>query len=150
ATIRKAAVRSSEVKNGSLQVRDLSREARRRLRGARGPQGPQGPPGPAGPAGTGQAGRPGGPTAIGLTIKNTVASAPAAPNEEASGISPRVSATCDPGQRATGGGVSVGDRASMAVVESYPEANGTAWTATVNNDAGAARAFTVYAVCTTG
>jgi hypothetical protein len=45
--IRTGAVRSSEVKNGSLRVSDLAASARRSLRGAAGPAGPQGPAGPA-------------------------------------------------------------------------------------------------------
>jgi hypothetical protein len=45
--IRAGAVHSSEVKNRSLRVADLSVRARRALRGAVGPQGPQGPAGAA-------------------------------------------------------------------------------------------------------
>jgi hypothetical protein len=45
--IRTGAVRSPEVKNRSLQVRDLSRKARKSLRGNTGPQGPAGPAGTA-------------------------------------------------------------------------------------------------------
>jgi len=40
-------VRSSEVKNGSLQASDMSPTARRALAGRPGPMGPPGPPGPA-------------------------------------------------------------------------------------------------------
>jgi hypothetical protein len=43
--LRSGAVRSSDVKNGSLQVRDMSRRALRSLAGR---PGPAGPPGPAG------------------------------------------------------------------------------------------------------
>src|SRR4051794_5933018 len=50
AQLRKGAVRSSEVKNSTLQAIDLSGKARRVLRGARGPAGPAGAQGPAGAA----------------------------------------------------------------------------------------------------
>src|SRR4051794_12285451 len=42
--------KSSQVKPGVLQAKNLSGSARRTLRGARGPHGTQGPPGPAGVA----------------------------------------------------------------------------------------------------
>jgi hypothetical protein len=45
--LRPGAVRSREVKNGSLRPADLSAGARRALRGHDGPVGPQGPAGPA-------------------------------------------------------------------------------------------------------
>lgn len=46
--LRPGAVRSSDVKNRSLHVADLSVRARRALTGRRGPAGPPGPVGPAG------------------------------------------------------------------------------------------------------
>lgn len=48
--IRAGAVRSSEVEDHSLGVRDLSHAARSSLRGTTGPPGPVGPSGPQGPA----------------------------------------------------------------------------------------------------
>ena len=48
--IRDNAVRSSDVKDSSLDEDDFSRQARRELKGAKGPTGPTGPPGqPAAP-----------------------------------------------------------------------------------------------------
>lgn len=55
--VRNNSLTGKDVKNGSLQVNDLSRRARNALRGRRGRQGPagergaQGPPGPAGAQG---------------------------------------------------------------------------------------------------
>jgi hypothetical protein len=46
--IRAKAVGGAEIRNKSVRVRDLARDARSALRGA---QGPPGPPGPVGPAG---------------------------------------------------------------------------------------------------
>ncbi|WP_146175346.1 hypothetical protein [Paraconexibacter algicola] len=50
--IRTAAVRSSEVRDRSLGVRDLSLDARKSLRGVAGPAGPAGTQGPAGQSAT--------------------------------------------------------------------------------------------------
>lgn len=43
----KALVTSADIKDGTIQLRDLSPSARLALRGWEGPEGPQGPPGPA-------------------------------------------------------------------------------------------------------
>jgi hypothetical protein len=51
--IRRGAVRSAQVKNGSLSATDLSARARRTLRGNAGPAGPIGPQGPTGAAAAG-------------------------------------------------------------------------------------------------
>jgi len=57
-------------------------------------------------------------------------------------------ATCDAGQVATGGGVKVDDTENTAVVDSYPDAGGRAWTARVDNsDLGAPHTFSVFAIC---
>lgn len=56
-------------------------------------------------------------------------------------------ATCDAGQRAIGGGVRVDDPANTYVVDAFPDGSG-AFTARVGNGPGAARGFTVYAICT--
>jgi hypothetical protein len=51
-------VTSAQIKNGTIQLADISGKAQRALRGKRGPQGPQGPQGPAGqqgPPGSGAA-----------------------------------------------------------------------------------------------
>jgi hypothetical protein len=58
-------------------------------------------------------------------------------------------ATCDPGQRVTGGGVKVDDIDNTAVVDSYPENSGS-WSARVDNsDTSSTHSFIVYAVCVT-
>ncbi len=58
-------------------------------------------------------------------------------------------ATCDAGQHVIGGGVKLADPALGLVDDSYPDAGNTAWTAHIANLPGAARDFTVYAICTT-
>jgi hypothetical protein len=58
------------------------------------------------------------------------------------------SAACPPGTLVVGGGVGVDDNANTAVVDSFPEPGGRAWTARVDNsDLAAAHGFTVRAVC---
>ena len=44
-------ITGGQIKNGSIELKDLNKNARKALRGAQGPQGPQGPAGPAGPQG---------------------------------------------------------------------------------------------------
>jgi len=58
-------------------------------------------------------------------------------------------AACDAGQHVTGGGVKVDDPLNAFVVDAYPDAANTAWTARVGNAGAAPVAFTVYAICTT-
>jgi hypothetical protein len=134
--IRAGAVGSSEVRDRALGVRDLSRQARAALRGA---QGPPGPPGPAGGAG-------GGAAAVALTVRTAPGTiGPAGPNNEVTGDA--VTAACLAGERVVGGGVSLDDVPNTTVHDSFPAANGTAWSAHVGNDEGAANTFTVYAIC---
>jgi hypothetical protein len=134
--LRANAVRSSDVLDRSLQLRDLSLRAREALRGTSAPAGP--------PA----------PTTVGsqvqismITVKTAAGVVPEAPDPDTRVTSPAVTATCDPGQRVTGGGVSLEDFANTSVHDSYPSANGTAWTAHVGNDETDPNNFTVYAVC---
>jgi hypothetical protein len=78
-----------------------------------------------------------------VTYKFVTAPAPA------DSASAGATATCDAGQRVVGGGVRLDDPELGLVDDSYPDANGTAWTAHVANAPGAARLFHVYAICTT-
>jgi hypothetical protein len=76
------------------------------------------------------------------TYKTAGATAPA-------GFGNGATAACDAGQHVTGGGVKVDDPLNAFVVDAYPDAANTAWTARVGNSGGAPVAFTVYAICTT-
>jgi hypothetical protein len=132
--IRAGAVRSSEVRDRSLSVRDLSVSARTTLRGA---PGPPGPPGPAGGAGTG--------VAVAVTVRTAPGTIGPAGANEVTGDA--VTAACLAGERVVGGGVSLDDVPNTTVHDSFPAANGTAWSAHVGNDETAANTFTVYAIC---
>jgi hypothetical protein len=57
-------------------------------------------------------------------------------------------AGCDPGQHAVGGGAKVEDLDNTSVIDSFPDAGGSAWTGHVDNaDAAGAHPFTVYVIC---
>jgi hypothetical protein len=57
-------------------------------------------------------------------------------------------AACDTGQVAVGGGVKVDDLDTTAVIDSYPDAGGRAWTGHVDNtDDMFPHSFSVYAIC---
>ena len=55
-------VTSKQIKDGTIQLRDMSPQATRSLRGRQGPAGAEGPPGPAGPQGPQGNQGPAGPT----------------------------------------------------------------------------------------
>jgi hypothetical protein len=148
--LRTGAVRSAEVRDRALGARDLSLGARRFLRAQEGAQGPRGPQGPQGPKG--DKGDPGtGLGSVSLTYKTATGTAP--PGGDPSGAT----ATCDPGQRVSGGGVRVDSDVDAAARESYPNLGNTAWTGFVGNDEngpdepgadGPSATFTVIAICT--
>lgn len=72
---------------------------------------------------------------------------PPAPNDTTPATG-TASAACDGGQLAAGGGVKVEDADTMAVIDSFPDAGGRAWTARVDNgDVSSAHTFTTYAIC---
>ena len=159
--LRSASVGSSEVRNGSLELRDLSTRARAGLRGVRQPAPVQAPTtrgsaptsgaqAPTATAGAPAAGAPS-PAAAGarnvaVTYKTAVGASPVAPLDDTSIAA--ATATCDAGQTVTGGGVKLEDSYEQYVSDSYPDAAGRSWTAHVGNDDEAnGYSFTVYAIC---
>jgi hypothetical protein len=149
AQLRNRAVTSVKVRNGSLQMKDLSAGARKALVGPVGPQGPAGLKGDAGPKGDSGA--------AGVVVRLNDAGVTMAAADAT------VSAFCKPGERATGGGggfgTSTGDvllRQSYPLTgtaaSSHPSANGetpAGWQVRLhNNDTTTAQAHTIaYAVC---
>jgi hypothetical protein len=71
--------------------------------------------------------------------------------DDAGGFVPTLdaaTAACPAGTFVVGGGVGLDDHTNMAVVDSFPEPGGRAWTARVhNNDGDSGHAFTVVAIC---
>ena len=58
-------------------------------------------------------------------------------------------AVCGPNEKVLGGGVRVDTGTDLAVRESYPNLNNTAWTGRVgNDDLSGVGSYTVTAVCT--
>jgi hypothetical protein len=106
-------IAGADVKNGSLQSKDLSAKARAALKGAAGPQGAQGPAGPAGPSGAqGAAGAPG---VSGRDV--VVETTPTNSDAEKTAL-----ATCPDGKRVIGGGANVfpNDVDDVVVREAFP------------------------------
>jgi hypothetical protein len=82
-----------------------------------------------------------------LSYRTAKATAPAAPTIDQHGVGTG-SAGCDAGQHVVGGGVKVDDPALMGLIDGYPDASGTSWTARVDNpDVAGTHDFTVYAIC---
>jgi hypothetical protein len=107
---------AADIKNGSLQAKDLSAKARTALKGAAGPQGAAGPTGPQGPKGdTGAAGEPGAP---GISDREIVV----AESEENSDTEKTALASCPDGKRVIGGGANVypNDVDDVFVRDAYP------------------------------
>jgi hypothetical protein len=76
-----------------------------------------------------------------VTYKTAAGTAPGASRGAAT-------AACDAGQHVVGGGIAVADPDNAFVLDDYPDAADTAWTARVGNQGGVDVAFTVYAICT--
>jgi hypothetical protein len=145
--IRSQAVRSSDIRDRAIAVRDISRDARESLEGNRGPAGPRGSQGPKGDKGDpGIVTTPdGGAVRIALTIKTAGGTVPASDGEVTQPGD--ATATCDAGQRVTGGGVRFDNPTGTTVLDSGPSGT-SAWIAHVGSDAQSSRTFTVYAICT--
>lgn len=144
------AVRSSKVKNGSLKAKDLAPGARRALTGPQGqpgPAGPQGQPGPAGPqGGPGPIGPAGPPGATNTVIRVEDSSEGVAANSTKGAF-----ASCEPGERAVGGGAESFNHASYAdtkIVVSRPEGD-SSWFARIHFAVSDPNAYIrVFVVCT--
>jgi hypothetical protein len=135
--LKRNAVTSTDVKDRSLGVRDLSLAARTFLKGQRGPQGERGPQGLPGSTNAG------GPTTIVVNYRTN--------SDGRVGFGEVTSATavCAAGEKVLGGGVRVDTGTDLAVRESYPNLNNTAWTGRVgNDDLSGVGSYTVTAVCT--
>jgi hypothetical protein len=144
ADLKNNSVKGVDVANGSLLAQDF--KAGQLPQGAQGPQGPQGPQGADGPQGPkGDAGPRGetGPAGATNITKRWSDPTSATANNLTYGWK-----NCEPGEKATGGGVywqTAGTGAHMS--ESYPTGDGpNGWAATWN-PGNAAGSFVVYVIC---
>ena len=136
--LRPGSVGSQDVKDRSLEVRDLSVRARRTLRPTATGQVPAGTPGTQAPAASG---------AAAITVRSATGTIGVAPVDDST--TALASVSCAAGQQVTGGGVRLQDSDEMSVVDSFPDAAGTTWLAHVDNDdATASHTYTIYALCT--
>jgi hypothetical protein len=149
-----------QVRNGSLQTIDLSKKARkalkgnRGLRGAQGPVGGQGAKGPTGAKGATGAQGPG-PSAgsVGSTLlKSTYSSVVGTPAPTA-GVAVDAVAPCNPGDRVLGGGFAWNDMATtgsnMVYSTQDPLNNPTQWVVR-GSSATAGNTLYAWALCLTG
>ena len=147
--LRTGAIRSVDVKDRSLEARDLSLKARRFLKGQKGEKGERGERGPAGSDGTSTTNTTTGTTPAGLTTTTVTATgtvgAATGPADDLVTTIADQSVAC-PSGRATGGGVRSLSPADMFVIDTFP-VGGNAWQAQVGNDSTTARTFTVYVIC---
>ena len=155
-------ITSKQIKDGTIQTKDLSKKARSALKGgARGPAGPEGVQGPQGskgdPGTAGPAGTAGAPGKDGLIASATVQHKSFAPL--ADGATGTQTVTCPAGQKAIGGGVR-SDAYGVGLVEAsrpsvgdygIPSSGDTfdGWRATVVNppDAGPSITPDVLVIC---
>jgi hypothetical protein len=134
-------VTSKMIKNGTIQVVDLSAAAKKALKGNRGARGAAGAPGPAGPQGPQGLQGPPGVQQLRLVVSPTIAVPPNQLRE--------AQAACPAGEIAVSGGYGLqGDAA--AVVQSY--GLGAAWSVKAENgfDATADAQVAAYAYCAPG
>jgi hypothetical protein len=138
--IRKGAVTSAKVKDGSLLANDFG--------AGQLPAGPKGPQGLQGERGLqGEPGLPGPPGHVNAVMRYGITTQVTA----GSGMS--VTATCNAGEIATGGGFF--SQAGVEVINSRPKplsdgGQATGWQVSVKNNTASSQSFGAYAMCTPG
>ena len=143
-------ITSAQIKDGTIQLKDINKKARTALKGQRGPAGGIGATGLQGnPGATGLQGNPGAAGANGATNvvvrQGTLISV-------ANGATGLVTASCNPGERATSGGNSVSGLAGWQVIESFPTpstvgSTPTGWRVDALNGTGGAANLVAIVVC---
>jgi hypothetical protein len=123
-------ITSSQIKDGTIQLKDISAKARKGLRGVRGPAGPVGAINP-------------------IVRQGAVVSVPV-------GQTAFATSECRPGERVTGGGSSISGASGWQVVESFPTpgtsgSTPTGWLVRATNTAsGGPNNLVAIAICVGG
>ncbi len=145
-------ISGTKIVNHSIPEKKLTAAAIKALHGLQGPPGPKGPAGPTGLQGpTGATGLAGTNGATNVVVRTAIVSVPTA-----SGAIQGV--PCNPGERATGGGVKLDIVSPLTetVNASYPIFNGGAaaagqtpngWASSIMNNTGSTMAATFFAIC---
>ena len=129
-----ALITGAQIKDGSVGLADLSKNAKRALKGQRGAQGPAGAPGANGLPG---AAGPQGPPGV-QSLTTALRSVEVAPSMVATAEAP-----CPSGQRAVSGGFIFGG----VILMSRRADGGTGWRVSGFNDLGTAGDLTAIAYC---
>lgn len=127
-------ITGGDIKNGSIGLKDLSRAAKRALKGNTGPAGAAGPQGPAGAQG------PAGPASVSTTLRSADFTAPASGTANGE-------VRCPEGMVAVGGSVS--PRALYTAID-QPSADGRGWVGAADDLDGVGGTMHVVAICTPG
>ena len=143
-------ITSAQIKDGTIQLKDINKKARTALKGQKGPAGATGATGLQGnPGATGLQGNPGVAGANGAT---NVVVRQGAVASVANGATGSVTASCNPGERATGGGNSISGLAGWQVIESFPTpgttgSTPTGWRVDALNGTGATNNLVAIVIC---
>ena len=158
-------ITSAQIKDGTIKLRDISTKARNTLKGQTGPVGVrgvtglQGAPGANGatglqgaPGANGATGLQGAPGANGANGATNVVVRQGTASSVANGVSGIVTAQCNAGERATGGGNSVSGLGGWQVIESFPTpgtagSTPTGWRVGATNNTGISNNLVAIVVC---
>ena len=146
-------ITSAQIKDGTIKLRDISTKARNALKGQTGPVGVRGVTGLQGaPGANGATGLQGAPGANGANGATNVVVRQGTVSSVLNGASGIVTAQCNAGERATGGGNSVSGLGGWQVIESFPTpgtagSTPTGWRVDATNNTGSPNNLVAIVVC---
>lgn len=142
-------ITGAQIKNGSIQLVDLSPAAKAALKGQRGPQGIPGAQGlPGTPGSQGIQGAPGANGVNGGFDPAKVSYVYGAEVEVLAGEDGQAIASCPAGAKVTGGGMFFAELDdSYTIVDNGPLSNGSGWSVIVANGSADSSYIAAYAVC---